>query len=316
MPTRILLTTIILLTLAPYARADDLDPESMLTAFERGGVLMWPILACSVIGCALAAERFLVIRRGAQIPKRLMNDLRDAMLTGGVHSGMQVIEGDRTAMGRVMHALLSRSGATRRELETTVDDEGSRVLYDLRCNLRPIGVIASISPLLGLLGTVFGLIAAFRSAAELGMDDPRNFAAGIYEALYTTAFGLVVAIPLLVVYHLLRNHADNIMREVEERALAFITAASNRPSNRTSDSAHLNVTEANDELEAPAVQPRSRPRRPVMHQADPADREVYVESAPSVDASVDSVATIDPAAYDSFNRKTEIMRRRVDSSEG
>jgi hypothetical protein len=82
---------------------------------------------------------------------------------------------------------------------------------------------------------VFGLIAAFRQAAELGMDDPRNFAAGIYEALYTTAFGLVVAIPLLIIYHMLRNHADNIMRDVEERALAFISAASSRaptPRNR------------------------------------------------------------------------------------
>jgi hypothetical protein len=60
------------------------------------------------------------------------------------------------------------------------------------------------------------------------MDDPRNFAAGIYEALYTTAFGLVVAVPMLIIYHALRNHADSIMREVEERALAFLSAASSR----------------------------------------------------------------------------------------
>ncbi len=157
-----------------------------------------------------------------------MANLRDAMVSGGVSAGLKAVEGDKSAMGRVMRALLSRSGATRRELETTVDDEGSRILYDLRANLRPIGVIAAVSPLLGLLGTVFGLIAAFRAAAELGMDDPRNFAAGIYEALYTTAFGLVVAIPMLIIYHLLKNHADNIMREVEERSLAFISAASSR----------------------------------------------------------------------------------------
>ncbi len=221
---------LIVLTLfaAGAGHADELAPETILQSFDRGGKVMWAILAASVVGCAFALERLLAIRRGAQIPKRLMADLRDAMVSGGVAAGRRVVDGDRSAMGKVMYALLSRSGATRRELETAVDDEAGRILYDLRANLRPIGVIASVAPLLGLLGTVFGLIAAFRQAAELGMDDPRNFAAGIYEALYTTAFGLVVAIPLLIVYHALRNRADNIMREVEERALAFISAASSR----------------------------------------------------------------------------------------
>ncbi len=228
MAFRFLTLTAVTLIAARVASADELAPETILLSFQRGGKVMWAILAASVAGCAFALERLLAIRRGAQIPEKLMAELRDAMVSGGVAAGRRVVDGDASAMGKVMYALLSRSGATRRELETAVDDEASRILYDLRANLRPIGVIASVSPLLGLLGTVFGLIAAFRQAAELGMDDPRNFAAGIYEALYTTAFGLVVAIPLLIVYHLLRNHADNIMRDVEERALAFISAASSR----------------------------------------------------------------------------------------
>lgn len=229
MAMRILLMSAFLVAAASIGHADEVTRDSLLISFERGGKIMYAILLASVIGCCFVVERIFAIRRGAQIPKQLMADLRDAMVAGGVAAGRRVVDGERSAMGRVMYALLSRSGATRRELENTVDDEASRILYDLRANLRPIGVIASVAPLLGLLGTVFGLIAAFRSAAELGMDDPRNFAAGIYEALYTTAFGLVVAIPLLVIYHMLRNYADNIMREVEERALAFISAASERP---------------------------------------------------------------------------------------
>jgi Biopolymer transport proteins len=228
MMTRLFCIALPLVFCAAAGRADELVAESVFSSFEKGGRVMYAILAASIIGCAFAAERLLSIRRGAQIPKRLMDGLRDAMVSGGVQAGLKVVEGDKSAMGRVMYALLSRSGATRRELENTVDDEASRILFDLRSNLRPIGVVASIAPLLGLLGTVFGLIAAFRTAAELGMDDPSNFAAGIYEALYTTAFGLVVAIPLLVLYHMMRNHADSIMRDVENRALAFISAASNR----------------------------------------------------------------------------------------
>ncbi|MCC8179552.1 MAG: MotA/TolQ/ExbB proton channel family protein [Planctomycetes bacterium] len=226
--TRVATFVFLIAFAASSAWADEIAPEAVFATFQRGGKLMWAILAASMIGCVFIVERLLVVRRSKQIPKRLMANLREAMVAGGVQAGLRVVEHDKSAMGRVMFALLSRSGATRRELENTVDDEASRILLNLRANLRPIGVMATVSPQLGLLGTVFGLIAAFRAAAELGMDDPRNFAAGIYEALYTTAFGLVVAIPLLIAYHLLRNHCDSIMREVEARALAFISVASSR----------------------------------------------------------------------------------------
>ncbi len=228
MKTRFSALLLAALACASLAAADDFSSNAVLNAFDKGGKVMWAILLASIIGCAFVIERLIALRRSAQIPKALMADLREAMVKGGVAAGREVVAGGKSAMARVMNALLSRSGATRRELEGVLDDEASRILFDLRHNLRPIGVIASIAPLLGLLGTVFGLIAAFRTAAELGMDDPRNFAAGIYEALYTTAFGLVVAIPLLVIYHMLRNRSDSIMREVEERALAFIAAASMR----------------------------------------------------------------------------------------
>ncbi|MDR0362419.1 MAG: MotA/TolQ/ExbB proton channel family protein [Planctomycetota bacterium] len=228
MKTRMLLAMAALLTVAGVACADEISRDSMLTAFQRGGSVMWAILAVSIFGYGYAIERFVSLLRVAQIPRRLMDGLRDEMVRGGVAAGLEVVGGGKSAMARVMYALLSRSGATRRELETVLEDEGTRVLFGLRKNLRPIGVAAVVAPQLGLLGTVFGLIAAFRTAAELGMDDPRNFAAGIYEALYTTAFGLVVAIPLLIVHSWLRTRADTIMREVEERALAFISAASNR----------------------------------------------------------------------------------------
>lgn len=228
MKIRVILASAALTVMSATAAADELTSNTVLDAFDRGGKIMWAILLVSIIGCAFVAERLIVLRRGAQIPKRLMTEMRDAMVRGGVATGRKTVEGGKSAMARVMYALLSRSGATRRELEGVLDDEATRILFDLRCNLRPIGIVASIAPMLGLLGTVFGLIAAFRAAAELGMDDPRNFAAGIYEALYTTAFGLVVAIPLLIAYNLLRTRSDLIMREVEERALAFIADASNR----------------------------------------------------------------------------------------
>ncbi|MDR1613257.1 MAG: MotA/TolQ/ExbB proton channel family protein [Planctomycetota bacterium] len=228
MKTRMLLVVTALLAVAALGYADEISRDSILTTFERGGGVMWAILLVSIYGCWYAVERIISLLRAVQIPKRLMDDMREAMMRGGVAAGRKLVEGKKSAMAKIMYTLLSRSGATRRELEAVLDEEGTRILFDMRKNLRPIGVAAIIAPQLGLLGTVFGLIAAFRAAAELGMDDPRNFAAGIYEALYTTAFGLVVGIPFLLIYNWLRTKADAIVREVEERALAFISAASNR----------------------------------------------------------------------------------------
>ncbi|MCD7896828.1 MAG: hypothetical protein LUG50_09170, partial [Planctomycetaceae bacterium] len=108
---RLLTLSFLLALTASVGYADELNPDSVFDTFERGGKVMWAILACSVVGCAFAAERILAIRRRAQVPKRLMADLRDAMVSGGVGAGIKVVEGNKSAMGRVMYALLTRSGA-------------------------------------------------------------------------------------------------------------------------------------------------------------------------------------------------------------
>ena len=203
--------------------------NTLFEEFRRGGSVMWAILAASLVGCTFLVERLIALRRSAQLPSALIPDLKHVLAREGVEGGRRLLKGNRSALARALDAVLARSGAGRRELEGVLEDEGTRILYDLRRNLRPIGTVAMVTPLLGLLGTVFGMIAAFRQTATLGMDDPRNFASGIYEALYTTAFGLTVAIPCLLAHHALRNHADQIVREVEDRTLSLILVASRKP---------------------------------------------------------------------------------------
>ena len=224
------LVPVMLLFLIPFSAlaVENENKETLWLAFQRGGFIMWVILALSVIGCAFAIERALALRRSVQIPQKLLADLRDALRSSGLEAGKALVHDNKCALARMMNSLLARNGATRRELEGVLEDEGARILFDLRLNLRPLGMVASLAPMLGLLGTVFGLIAAFKAAAELGMDDPRNFASGIYEALYTTAFGLVIAIPFLMAYNILRNRADRIIRDVEDKAVIFILRASRR----------------------------------------------------------------------------------------
>ena len=91
------------------ASADEIDANSILVIFDRGGLVMWAILAVSILGCAFVLERVITLRRSVQIPKRLMADLRDAMVKGGVSAGREVVAGGKSAMARVMSALLSRS---------------------------------------------------------------------------------------------------------------------------------------------------------------------------------------------------------------
>lgn len=193
--------------------------------FERGGPVMWVLLMLSVVAAAFAWERAAAYSRRKLVPDDLAERLKKSLAEGGVAAGRELLAADRSALARLLDALLARSGATRRELENVLDEEAGRVLFDLRANLRPVGLAASMAPMLGLLGTVLGLISAFRQAAELGMDNPANFAQGIYEALYTTAFGLVVAIPFLIIHQVLKGRLESMMRQAEDTALRFVLAA-------------------------------------------------------------------------------------------
>jgi len=190
--------------------------------FQRGGPLMWAILATSVVGLAFVLERLVGLRQRAHIPPKLLGQVEEAYRKDGSAAARGLVANRSAALARVLDGLLSRGGATRQELERALEDDAARVLWDIRRNVRPVGIVASVTPLLGLLGTVLGMITAFQAAAEKGMDNPAHFAEGIYEALYTTAFGLTVAIPFLILYHYLRGKADVILREAEDRALRFI----------------------------------------------------------------------------------------------
>ncbi len=194
----------------------------VIETFNRGGPMMWILMGTSVIGLTFALERLSSLRHGKHIPEGLIDRVGSRLRESGPDAARLLVKGEASMLGRVLDGILSRKNANREEQERILEDEVGRALWDMRHNIRPVGIVASVAPLLGLLGTVFGLINAFQRASELGMDDPRNFAEGIYEALYTTAFGLAVAIPFLILYHYLRGKSDVIMREVEDLGIHFI----------------------------------------------------------------------------------------------
>lgn len=199
------------------------DGKTLWRIFQMGGWVMWPILGVSVIGLAFFFERVIELRRRKHAPKEFDKDLIHVVDTRGTDAGLALCIEKQSSLSRVLYAALLRYGASRQEMLEAIEDEGSRLLYDLRRNCKVIGIMSNIAPLLGLLGTVLGLISAFdRVAGEGGLGKAEVLAGGVAVALLTTAFGLIVAIPLFALYHFVRGRADDIVREIEEGATDVI----------------------------------------------------------------------------------------------
>ncbi|MCX7804520.1 MAG: MotA/TolQ/ExbB proton channel family protein [Planctomycetota bacterium] len=189
--------------------------------FRRGGPVMWPIAVCSVVGLAFVLERFIELRRSKHMPPGFVEDCAHIVEARGADAGAAFCAGKPIGIARVMHAMLARSGPDRSAAAAGIREETDRLAYDLRRNCRVLGVIANLAPLLGLLGTVTGMIRCFDVVAAAGTGKSHALASGIAEALLTTAFGLTVGIPMYFFYHHFRTRADDLAREIEEAVSNF-----------------------------------------------------------------------------------------------
>jgi biopolymer transport protein ExbB len=208
----------------PAAPADDaggaITGETVLEMFRKGGLLMWPILLCSVGVLAFTLERAVSLRASAVFPAKLLEQVRALVRDGKTDEAAGVCEQSRSEFGSLLHACLLRADSAGFEMEAALEEAGSRALYDLRRNCRPLGVIADVAPLLGLMGTVVGMIKAFEVVAKTGaLGRAEMLAEGIAEALLTTAFGLCVAVPSLILYHFFRGKADGLVRAMEDACI-------------------------------------------------------------------------------------------------
>jgi biopolymer transport protein ExbB len=197
---------------------------SLAELFQSGGFLMWPILLCSVVMVAFGLERAFGLRTARIFPEPLRRDLATLAREGRIEEAVARCSADKSPFSRLMLACLQRADNAGFEMEAALEEAGARVLYDLRRNCKPLAVVADVSPLLGLMGTVTGMIKAFDVVARSGaLGRTELLAAGISEALLTTAFGLLVAIPAVVLYHIFRGKAENLLRMMEDAALEILT---------------------------------------------------------------------------------------------
>lgn len=194
------------------------DLKNLYDVFKTGGVLMWPILGCSMVMLMFAFERFVSLWRGRILPRpfitRFLLQLEDGQLTPA--EALKRCEDDGSPIAQVFAAAVRKWGRSSVEIEQAMLDAGERVGTTLRRNLRVLNTIATITPLLGLLGTVFGMIECFNVVSSTNaMGRPDLLAKGIGEALITTAAGLTVAIPTLIFYLYFGSCADRRIVEID-----------------------------------------------------------------------------------------------------
>jgi biopolymer transport protein ExbB len=188
---------------------------------EAAGWPIWPLLLASVIALAIIGERAWSLRSSIVAPKDLLNQVVQEFRQQGVTPQLLARLASASPLGQIFTAGLKNAKNAPQVMKEALDDAGRAVAHDLERFLNTLGTIASISPLLGLLGTVIGMIEIFGSQAPSG-SNPIVLAHGISVALYNTAMGLIVAIPSMIFYRHFRSRVDSLIVEMESQAVQLV----------------------------------------------------------------------------------------------
>ncbi len=194
----------------------------MIDLFVRGGVFMYPILLCSVIALAIFLERLWIMRRSQVLPEDFIRDVEALLHQQKTAEALYLCQGHESSIARVFLGGLKNTGRGMWLVKEGIQDTGSREAAVLEKHVGVLATIANLTPLLGLLGTVSGMIKTFNVISIQGVGNPAPLAGGIAEALVTTASGLCVAIPTLVGYRILKDRTETLVFEMEEHSMEVI----------------------------------------------------------------------------------------------
>jgi len=195
----------------------------VLELVKSGGWLMIPIIICSVIAMAIIIERFWSLQEKKIIPHQQMvaqiwKWAQDNNLTGERIKELR----DSSPLGRILASGLMNANQTREVMKESIVDTGRHVTHELERYLSMLGTISVITPLLGLLGTVVGMIKVFSVITDVGVGNPGELAEGISQALITTAAGISVAIPSVIFHRFFRRKVDNLVVSMEQESLKLV----------------------------------------------------------------------------------------------
>jgi biopolymer transport protein ExbB len=196
----------------------------MFETVKAGGPVMVPIILCSIVALAIVIERLWTLRPQRVVPVELTDKVWQ-WIENRTLSDKQILALEQhSPLGRILAAGIANRHRDRVVMIEAIEDAGRHVTHDLERYLGMLGTIAAVSPLLGLLGTVTGMIRTFKAITVAGVGDPTAMAGGIAEALITTAAGLIIAVPALMVYRYLRGRVDSLVIRMEKESLKLVQA--------------------------------------------------------------------------------------------
>ncbi len=196
----------------------------MWSIIQAAGWPIWPLIFASVVALALIFERMWSLRQSAVAPPGMVERVLAEYRQGAVTPDQLTRLAERAPLGRILAAGLANVRSSRVVMRESIEEAGRLVAHDLERFLTTLGTIAAMAPLLGLFGTVIGMIEIFGASTAAGTN-PIQLAHGISVALYNTAFGLIVAIPSMIFYRHLRSTVDSLVLEMEQQAIRLVDFA-------------------------------------------------------------------------------------------
>ncbi len=193
----------------------------MFAIIQAAGWPIWPLLFASVIAVALIIERATVLRRMKILPPGVLQGVIAEYRQNGASEALINKVENNSPLGRVLASGIRNAKSSREVMKESIEESGRGVAHDLERYLTTLGTIATIAPLMGLFGTVIGMIEIFGSPTASG-NNPQALAHGISVALYNTGFGLVIAIPSMIAYRHFRALVDGFLVEMEQEAIKLV----------------------------------------------------------------------------------------------
>jgi biopolymer transport protein ExbB len=193
----------------------------VLSIIQAAGWPIWPLILASVVALAIIGERMWSLNGSLVAPRTLLPKVQEWLKQGGINDEILLNLERHSPLGRLFAAGLRNERSSRQMMQEAIEDAGRAVTHELERFLTTLGTIASVSPLLGLLGTVIGMVEIFSALTPSG-GSPAQLAHGISVALYNTAMGLIVAIPSMIFYRYFRAKVDGLVMAMEQESIKLV----------------------------------------------------------------------------------------------
>jgi len=198
------------------------EETNLIQLLMKGGWIMWPIAFLFFLGLVIFIERYITIRKASRFDNGLMSQIKSNVMSGKLDAAVAVCRSSHTPLSRMLQKGLLRVGRPIKDIEGAIENVGKIEVSKLEKNINILGIIAGIAPMMGFVGTIFGVIQIFRDVEAVGGIDIGSVSGGLYVKMISSASGLTVGILAYIGYHILNMMVERLILRMETDAVEFI----------------------------------------------------------------------------------------------